>query len=62
VLGVFGGFCKCNPFFVGETCNEYGCHKYCHNKAACYVIQGDKPEESKLKVFTVVFFFLKMLL
>jgi len=50
------GYCKCNPFFAGETCNVYECHKYCHNKAYCYVVQESILEESKLKVVTVIFF------
>jgi len=51
------GYCKCNPFFGGETCNEYECHKYCHNKASCYVLHENILEESKLKVLTVMLFF-----
>lgn len=56
------GYCKCDPFFAGETCSDYECHKFCHNKASCYVAYDDELKESKLKVFTIfviitIFFF-----
>ncbi|XP_027843018.2 low-density lipoprotein receptor-related protein 1 [Aphis gossypii] len=43
------GYCKCDPFFAGETCSDYECHKFCHNKASCYVAYDDELKESKLK-------------
>lgn len=38
------GYCVCDPFYAGNTCDVYACHTYCYNNGICYVEPGPTPE------------------
>ncbi|XP_050433383.1 low-density lipoprotein receptor-related protein 1 isoform X2 [Adelges cooleyi] len=42
------GRCKCDPFFTGDTCDVYACHKFCFNEGICYVEPGPTPENDTI--------------
>ncbi|XP_050540895.1 low-density lipoprotein receptor-related protein 1 [Daktulosphaira vitifoliae] len=42
------GYCKCDPFFTGNTCDVYACHEFCLNEGICYVETGLTSENNTL--------------
>jgi len=47
------GYCKCDPFFTGDTCDYYACHTFCYNNGICYLEPGDPDQESVAMVLIV---------
>lgn len=44
------GYCKCDPFFTGDSCNFYACHTFCYNKGKCDLKPGPTPESDSIPI------------
>lgn len=56
------GSCKCDPFFTGETCDNYSCHTFCFNKGICYLDIGLNSENDSIAKVLLLFLLLLFLL
>jgi hypothetical protein len=57
------GSCKCDPFFIGETCDNYSCHTFCFNKGICYLEPGPNAENdfiAKVLLLFLLLFYLSL--